>query len=56
MPWFEDTTLAGGTTASTWFALGRDVNVALSVPQDVATDALVDMSDALAKTTKQVAN
>ena len=56
VPWFEDTTLAGGTTASTWFALGRDVNVALSVPQDVAADALVDMSDALTKTTKQVAN
>lgn len=51
VPWFEDTTLAEGTTAGTWFALGRSEDLALSAPQDAANSALVRLSDALAKAT-----
>lgn len=52
IPWFEDTTLASGTTASTWFALGRETDIALHIPQDVAQEVLVDMSNVIAKHTK----
>ncbi|WP_165243349.1 DUF3515 domain-containing protein [Corynebacterium lizhenjunii] len=48
IPWFEDTTLARGTTASTWFALGRSTDIALSVPQDTAAEALVELGRAIA--------
>ncbi len=36
VPWFEDTTLAEGTTGGTRFALGRANDLALFAPQDVA--------------------
>lgn len=45
VPWFEDTTLGNGTTASTWFALGRDVDVAVSTPQAPAQAALTKLSE-----------
>ncbi|MDD7581306.1 DUF3515 domain-containing protein [Corynebacterium sp. 32222D000AT] len=48
VPWFEDTTLAPGTTASTWFALGQDTDIAAHLPQDVADSVLVELGDALA--------
>ena len=48
IPWFEDTTLGEGTTAGTWFALGRENDLALHAPQDVADSALVRISDTLA--------
>lgn len=51
VPWFEDTTLAEGTTAGTWFALGRAEDLALSAPQDAANSALVRLSDALVAAT-----
>ena len=51
VPWFEDTTLAEGTTAGTWFALGRAEDLALSAPQEAANSALVRLSDALVKAT-----
>lgn len=47
VPWFEDTTLAPGTTASTWFALGQDTDIAAHLPQDVADSVLVELGDAL---------
>ena len=47
VPWFEDTTLGEGTTAGTWFALGRADDLALHAPQDVAGSALVRLSDVL---------
>ena len=53
VPWFEDTTLAEGTTAGTWFALGRADDLALSAPQDAANSALVRLSDALAEATPE---
>lgn len=40
VPWFEDTVLADGTTASTWYPLGREVAVAVSTPQASAQEAL----------------
>ncbi|OHO54351.1 hypothetical protein HMPREF2635_07675 [Corynebacterium sp. HMSC035E02] len=51
VPWFEDTTLAEGTTAGTWFALGRAEDLALSAPQEAANSALVRLSDALVAAT-----
>lgn len=53
VPWFEDTTLGEGTTAGTWFALGRANDLALSAPQDAAHSALVRLSDALAEATPE---
>ncbi|MDK4231660.1 DUF3515 domain-containing protein [Corynebacterium accolens] len=47
--WFEDTTLAQGTTAGTWFALGRENYLALHAPQDSTQAALVALSDITAK-------
>lgn len=49
VPWFQDTTLASGTTAGAWFALGREITIAAFLPQDVAQDALVQLSDILAE-------
>lgn len=51
VPWFDDTTLAEGTTAGTWFALGRAEDLALSAPQEAANSALVRLSDALVAAT-----
>ncbi|AZA11308.1 DUF3515 domain-containing protein [Corynebacterium gerontici] len=34
VPWFEDTTLGNGTTASTWYPMGRDVVIAVSAPNE----------------------
>lgn len=53
IPWFEDTTLAHGTTAGTWFALGREDYLALHAPQDAAQAALVEIGDVLAKHTAE---
>ncbi|MDO4685356.1 MAG: DUF3515 domain-containing protein [Corynebacterium sp.] len=47
--WFEDTTLAHGTTASTWYALGRSANVAISMPQGTGNAVIVDLSTAIAR-------
>lgn len=56
IPWFEDTTLAEGTTAGAWYALGRNVNVAVHTPQDAAQEALVVISRAIAENTAQVSS
>ena len=53
IPWFEDTTLAHGTTAGTWFALGREDYLALHAPQDAAQAALVEIGDVLAEHTTE---
>lgn len=53
VPWFEDTTLAGGTTAGSWFALGRENDLAVHSPQDVSGDVLVTMSNLLAEHTEE---
>lgn len=51
IPWFEDTTLGSGTTAATWYALGRDVTIAASFPQDAGNDAVVTFSDLISANT-----
>ena len=47
IPWFEDTTLSNGTTAGTWYAIGRQANVAVSMPQGAGNTALVEFSTAI---------
>lgn len=53
VPWFEDTTLAKGTTSGTWYALGRATDIAVSLPQDAADGSLVKLSDAIAEATPE---
>ncbi|WP_257162457.1 DUF3515 domain-containing protein [Corynebacterium cystitidis] len=47
--WFEDTQLINGSTASTWFALGREANVAVSMPQFAGNSAIVRITEAIEK-------
>jgi len=47
IPWFEDTTLANGTTSSTWFALDREAEVAVSMPQSAGNAVIVGISSAI---------
>ncbi|AJE33027.1 hypothetical protein B842_05890 [Corynebacterium humireducens NBRC 106098 = DSM 45392] len=49
--WFEDTILATGTTAATWFALGRENDIAVSAPQDVSSEVLVRLGRVIAAET-----
>lgn len=51
--WFEDTVLASGTTAATWFALGRETDIAVSTPQDVSSEVLVQLGDVIAAETAE---
>ena len=51
--WFEDTVLASGTTAGTWFALGRETDIAVSTPQDVSSEVLVQLGDVIAAETAE---
>ena len=53
IPWFQDTTLGEGTTAGTWYALGRETDIAVSAPQDVANTALVELGDIIAAHTAE---
>ena len=53
MPWFEDTELVSGSTASVWYALGRATDVAVSTPQAAAQEALVQLSDLIAEETPE---
>lgn len=52
--WFEDTTLGNGTTASTWYAVNRDVVVAVSAPQAAVEQVLVPLGKALEEYTDSV--
>lgn len=56
IPWFEDTELAPGSTASTWYALGRDVTIAVSMPQEAATTVATDLGTVISEHTRQVSN
>lgn len=51
--WFEDTILATGTTAATWFALGRETDIAVSAPQDVSSEVLVRLGRVIAAETAE---
>ncbi|SDS13534.1 DUF3515 domain-containing protein [Corynebacterium timonense] len=48
--WFEDTTLANGTTSSTWFALGRTSTVAAHLPQAEGNEAVTALTEAISRT------
>ncbi|WP_245802237.1 DUF3515 domain-containing protein [Corynebacterium pacaense] len=52
IPWFEDTVLASGTTSSTWYALGRETDIAISLPQ-AAGQILVPVTGAIEATVPQ---
>lgn len=49
IPWFEDTVLANGTTSSTWYALGREVNIAAFLPQSEGNEAITTLSTIIAQ-------
>lgn len=51
IPWFEDVKLANGTTASTWYAMGRDVQVAASLPQAESNEAITNLTNLIAEHT-----
>ena len=53
IPWFQDTTLGEGTTAGTWYALGRATDIAVSAPQGVANTALVELGDLISANTAE---
>lgn len=52
IPWFEDTKLANGTTAGTYFAMGRSVNVVMSMPSDAGNAAITAVTKAVSANTK----
>lgn len=45
IPWFEDTITATGTTSSTWYALGRAVNIAAFVPSGEGNDVITTLTE-----------
>ena len=53
IPWFEDVKLANGTTASTWYALGRDSGIAASLPQAESNEAITNLTDLVAEHTAE---
>ena len=53
IPWFEDVKLANGTTASTWYAMGRDVQVAASLPQAESNEAITNLTNLIAEHTAE---
>ena len=56
VPWYEDTVLADGTTASTWYPLGREVAVAVSTPQAAAQESLSRITELLKQHTAAAPN
>lgn len=53
IPWFEDVKLANGTTASTWYAMGRNVQVAASLPQSESNEAITNLTNLIAEHTTE---
>ena len=53
IPWFEDVKLANGTTASTWYALGRDSGIAASLPQAESNEAITNLTALIAEHTAE---
>ncbi len=50
VPWFEDASLAQGSTAGLWYAVGHEDVVALRMPGDSGNSVITQVSDAIAKT------
>lgn len=53
LAWFEDTVLGNGTTAATWYPVGRDMNIAVSMPQAIGNPALVSLGEVIATHTRE---
>ncbi|AWB82033.1 DUF3515 domain-containing protein [Corynebacterium yudongzhengii] len=53
IPWFEDERLVNGSTASYWYALGRETDIAVSVPQSAASEALPALGSAITAATEE---
>ena len=53
IPWFEDTALVNGSTASIWYALGRATDIAVSAPMAASSAALVELGDPIAAETDE---
>ena len=53
IPWFNDTTLGQGTTAGTWYALGRTTDIAAYIPTELADSVLVQLGDVIAQETPE---
>lgn len=53
IPWFENDRLVNGSTASYWYALGRATDIAVSVPQVAAGEALPQLGAAIAAATDE---
>ncbi|TNL99874.1 DUF3515 domain-containing protein [Corynebacterium tapiri] len=53
VPWFEDTQLANGVTAGTWYALGRATDIAVSAPQSATSEALPELSEVISRSTPE---
>lgn len=51
IPWFEDEQLVNGSTASTWYALGRATDIALSIPQAASAAVLPELGGVIAEHT-----
>lgn len=51
IPWFEDTLLANGTTSGAYYALGREVNVVLSMPIAAGNGSITTLSAVIARNT-----
>ncbi|OEY23759.1 hypothetical protein A0K93_03090 [Corynebacterium sp. BCW_4722] len=48
VPWFEDVVLANGTTSAVWYALGRDTDIAASIPQAESNEAITRLTNLIA--------
>ncbi len=53
IPWFEDTALVNGSTASIWYALGRSTDIAVSAPMAAASAAMVELGETIAAETPE---
>lgn len=51
VPWFEDVVLANGTTSSVWYALGRDTDIAASIPQAESNEAITRLTNLISEHT-----
>lgn len=52
IPWFEDTELKNGSTAATWYALGRSTDIAVNLPQEAGNKSLVALGKVITANTK----
>lgn len=51
VPWFQDNSAATGATSSAWYALGRDTDIAVSLPLNAAEEVLPVLTRAIEENT-----